>query len=137
MFTKLTQALLTISLALLSCKALAQEDYVGVSMELRPVVELGPTPSGLTRVAVTGPSVINWCDKYVAVPPGIHLFLLDIGNWCHLIIVESPDWDPASEAESSRVVPNGWTRLDPVSGGAIVVLDYVEWTICDTPLDRY
>jgi hypothetical protein len=115
---------------------LVSEQTVDISMALNSVIEVNQLSPYLVKVASTEPIILNYCDKYIFIEPGIHQIKVDINRYCHLIVVETKDTN-LGQAEETKTIPNGMQTLDYFSNQALRTEDYIEYTICDTIIDRY
>lgn len=102
-----------------------------VTMELRSVVEVNQLSQYYVKVANTDPIVLNYCDKFIRIPPGVHLVVVNIGSDCRLIL-SGVNWvDLETLAHSSRVVIGGLRTIDYYTNQVIRVEDYIEYIICN------
>lgn len=108
-----------------------------ITMTLGSVIEINQSSQYMIKVANTEKMIINYCDKYIAVPAGVHLISVDINQYCHLVIVESSQLDLESEAEETKVISSGMKTINYSSNQVINTEDYIEYTICDTLIDQY
>ena len=114
------------------------EEQLYVSMTLSSVIEVNQLSQNHLKIANTETVIVNYCDKYIRVPPGIHLLIVDINQYCHLAVtVEDQSISLESEAEESEVINSGLKTIDYFSNQVIRTEDYILYTICDTPIDRY
>ncbi len=115
----------------------SSEQNVDIRMELMSVVEVNQLSQYYVKVANTENIILNYCDKYIAVPAGIHLLIVDINRYCHLIAASGQMINLEAEAEEIKIISNGMKTIDYMTGQIINVEDYIEYTICDTVIDRY
>jgi len=106
-------------------------------MELMSVVEVNQLSQYYVKVANTENIILNYCDKYIAVPAGIHLLIVDINRYCHLVVASGQMINLEAEAEEIKIISNGMKTIDYMTGQIINVEDYIEYTICDTVIDKY
>lgn len=113
------------------------ESQVDITMSLEPVVEVYQLSGSEIRVTNTDNIIINYCDKYFRVSPGIHLILVDIHQNCRLMtIVDDNRMDLERRSNSFRTIINGIRTIDYYSNQIIRVDSYIEYTICDSYFDN-
>ncbi len=115
----------------------SSEQNVDIRMELMSVVEVNQLSQYYVKVANTENIILNYCDKYIAVPAGIHLLIVDINRYCHLVVASGQMINLEAEAEEIKIISNGMKTIDYMTGQIINVEDYIEYTICDTVIDKY
>lgn len=113
------------------------EQNVDFRMELMSVVEINQLSQYYVKVANTEPIIINYCDKYISVPAGIHLIIVDINRYCHLVVAAGQMINLEAEAEEVKIISNGIKTIDYMTNQILSVEDYIEYTICDTVIDKY
>jgi hypothetical protein len=114
------------------------EDQVGITMTLNSVIEVHQLSKNYVKVANTENIILNYCDKYIKVPAGIHLILVDVNQYCHLVTTSDDNSiNFESEAEESKIIYGGMKTIDYFSSQIIRTEDYIEYTICDTVIDKY
>ena len=132
--------LLFLSFFLFSLNFLSQnqtEQNVDFRMELMSVVEINQLSQYYIKVANTEPIIINYCDKYISVPAGAHLIIVDINRYCHLVAAAGQMINLEAEAEEVKIISNGMKTIDYMTNQILSVDDYIEYTICDTVIDKY
>lgn len=113
------------------------EQNVDIRMELVSVVEVNQLSQYQIKVANTENVILNYCDKYIAVPAGIHLLIVDVNRYCHLMIASGQTINLEAEAEEVKIISNGMKTIDYTTNQILSIEDYIEYTICNTIIDRY
>lgn len=113
------------------------EENLSVTMELSSIVEINQLSQYRIKIANTENVILNYCDKYIFVPTGFHLLVVDINQNCHLVVAMSYFTNLESQTNGIRIIPKGMQTIDYYSGQIIRVEDYIEYTICNGILNRY
>lgn len=110
---------------------IVNEDNINIRMELCPVIELYQMSNSTLRVANTENIVINYCNKYFELTPGVRLVDVNLDKDCYIIVKLSKNYNLGSLSKKSKVISNGIKTIDYVTNKILNSEDYIEYTIID------
>lgn len=100
-----------------------------IKMELSPVIEVFQISKSNIRIANTDNIIINYCDKYFELTPGVRIVEVDLSDECTITIQLSKYYNLESIAHSRKIIYNGIKMVDYISNQIIKSEDYVEYEI--------
>jgi len=103
---------------------------VNVKMELVSVFEMNQISSNTLRIANTETVILNFCDSYFKLSPGVHQINIDIPEDCRIQLAEIAGDILEMTCRESKILPGALKTIDYFSSQIIRTEDLIEWRLC-------
>lgn len=103
---------------------------VAVKMELVSIFEMNQISSSSIRVANTEAVVLNFCDSYFKLNPGVHQINIEIPENCRIELSEMTADILDMTCKESKILSNALKTIDYFSSQIIRTEDIIEWKFC-------